>query len=82
MSIKQDFPFANGNSSDICFGLNRETDERSLRIFINMFSGESLQAKLIPRLSDNEITSVFDQLASLLHKHLSHKEYHSLFLKD
>ncbi len=82
MSIKQDSPFANGNNCDICIGLNRDTDERSLQIFLDRFSDVPLIETLIPRLSDKEIINLFDQLSGLLHRHLSHQEYHSLFLKD
>lgn len=82
MSIKQESSFANGNSKDICFGLDRITDEQSLGILLTCFSQPALLGTLVPRLSDEEIKSLEDHLVGLMHTHLSHKEYHSLFLKD
>jgi hypothetical protein len=37
---------------------------------------------LIPRLKEDEITDLVQQLTELLHKHLAEKEYHELFLGD
>jgi hypothetical protein len=70
------------NFQDICFGLNRDTDERSLAIFLKLFSrGEFLQT-LIPRLGDDEIIQLVDQLTAVLRNHLQEDEYHELFLGD
>ena len=66
----------------ICFGLNRATDEKSLSLFIKQFSNEQLLNTLIPRLADEEFSSVVDFLTGLMHKHLSKKEYHKLFLTE
>ena len=67
---------------DICFGLDRETDERSLAIFFKLFSRDELLQALIPRLSDDEITGLVDQLTAVLRNHLQEGEYHELFLDD
>jgi len=82
MSIKQDSPFANGNATDICFGLNRRTDERSLAIFLQRFAREELLTTLLPRLTDAEIVQTLDLLSGQLRAHLKEKEYHALFLRD
>ena len=66
---------------DICFGLDRETDERSLAIFLRLFSREELLQTLIPRLKDDEIMQMVDQLTAVLGKHLQEDEYHALFLQ-
>lgn len=66
----------------ICFGLNRETDERSLAAFVQRFAEPAFLQTLIPRLEEEEITSLLDFLSRLMHKHCSEKEYHRLFLKD
>lgn len=70
------------NSTSICFGLNRETDEASLALFIKKFGEDRLLHTLIPRLDEAEITAVLDLLSGLLKKHLSKQEYHRLFLID
>lgn len=69
-------------AENICFGLSRETDERSLAAFLQRFAEPAFLQTLIPRLEEGEITSLLDFLSSLMHKHCSEKEYHRLFLKD
>ena len=69
-------------AANICFGLNRETDERSLTAFLQRFAEPAFLQTLIPRLEESEITSILDFLSRLMHKHCSEKEYHRLFLKD
>lgn len=66
----------------ICFGLNREIDEQSLAIFLRLFTRERLLRTLVPRLEDDEIKQLVQQLTGVLHKHLQEKEYHELFLGD
>ena len=70
------------NFQDICFGLNRETDECSLAIFLKLFSRDKLLQALIPRLGDDEIIQLVDQLTAVLRNHLQENEYHELFLDD
>ncbi len=67
---------------DICFGFDRKTDERSLAIFLRLFNREELLQTLIPRLKDDEIMQLVDQLTVVLGKHLREEEYHELFLGD
>jgi len=64
----------------IAFGWDRETDEASLREFLRKFGREALLAALVPRMTDEEITATVDHLSTLMRRHLSEKEYHSLFL--
>ncbi|MCI5144483.1 MAG: hypothetical protein D3923_02920 [Candidatus Electrothrix sp. AR3] len=66
----------------ICFGLDRQTDEQSLALFLRLFNQEELLLTLIPRLEDQEISQLVDQLSGILHHHLEEKEYHELFLGD
>ena len=69
-------------ASEIAFGLDRATDERSLVLFLERFSRPELLAALLPRLDNQEIEGLLDQLSGLLKSHLSEPEYHRLFLKD
>ncbi len=78
----QKTPPAPLKAQDLCFGLNRETDERSLTAFLQRFAEPPFLQTLIPRLEEEEITSLLDFLSRLMHKHCSEKEYHRLFLKD
>ncbi|PLX47489.1 MAG: hypothetical protein C0613_13790 [Desulfobulbaceae bacterium] len=66
--------------AEICFGLDRQTDEQSLAHFIRRFASPALLEALIPRLSDAEITETLDFLSKMMGKHLKEKEYHTLFL--
>lgn len=70
------------DTGNICFGLDRETDERSLIVFIERFAAPALLGTLIPRLDDAELTAILDFLSRLMHKHISEAEYHRLFLRD
>lgn len=71
-----------GSADTICFGLNRPTDEKSLRTFLQRFTAPPLLDALLPRLTDQELTASVDFLTQLLRTHLSEKEYHRLFLSD
>jgi 1,2-phenylacetyl-CoA epoxidase catalytic subunit len=64
------------------FGLDRTTDENTLIYYLQKFADDELMAVLKHRLSDAELSTLFDLLSQLMRKHLSEEEYHSLFLKD
>ena len=74
--------FAKGTASEIAFGLDRATDERSLALFLARFSRPELLEVLLPRLSDPELLGLLDRLSDLLKKHLQESEYHRLFLNE
>ena len=64
------------------FGLDRETDERTVVYYLQKFSDDTLMQTLIKRLGDDELAALFDLVSDLLQKHLSEEEYHALFLKE
>ncbi len=64
------------------FGFDRETDEKSLMVYLQKFSDDALLAALVPRLSELEIQDLFERISLLLKKYLQETEYHRLFLKD
>lgn len=66
----------------ICFGLTRAIDEKSLIAFIEAFADRKLLHTLVPRLADDEITAMLDFLSRLMKKHLTEEEYHRLFLEQ
>ncbi len=72
----------NCNPAEICFGLDRNTDERSLAVFLLMFTSPVMLDALIPRLSDDDINETVDFLTGLMKKHLEENEYHTLFLNE
>jgi hypothetical protein len=64
------------------FGLDRETDEKSLMVYLQKFSDDEFLKTLIPRLKDDEIEAVLELISRLLKIHLKEDEYHRLFLKE
>jgi len=67
---------------NICFGMDRATDESSLRMFLQRFTEDAVLDILIPRLDDEELTEIVENLNRILHRHLNKKEYHYLFLNE
>jgi hypothetical protein len=66
----------------IAFGFDRATDERSFELFLARFADKKLMQALLPRLQDEDIQGTVDFLTGIMRKHLSEKEYHSLFLAE
>ena len=66
----------------IGFGLDRETDENTVIYYLQKFSDDELMSTIIKKLSADELDEIFSMLNRLLKNHLTHKEYHTLFLKD
>jgi hypothetical protein len=66
----------------IVFGFDRATDEQSLQIFLQRFTDKKILAVLLPRLQDEDIFKTVDFLTAIMQKHLSEKEYHTLFLAE
>jgi hypothetical protein len=64
------------------FGFDRDTDEKSLMVYLQKFSDDDLLKVLVPRLKDEEVQEVFELISRLIRKHLKDEEYHKLFLKD
>ena len=72
----------NMQAHSIVFGFDRDTDERSLAQFLQHFTDRSLLKILLPRLQNDEILATVDFLTAIMRRHLSEKEYHSIFLAD
>ena len=72
----------NTQAHTIAFGFDRATDERSFELFLQRFVDKKLMETLLPRLQDEDILSTVDFLTGIMRKHLTEKEYHSLFLAE
>ena len=68
-------------SHSIVFGFDRATDEQSLQLFLQRFTDKKVLG-VLPRLQDDDIFTTVDFLTGIMHKHLSEKEYHALFLAE
>ena len=64
------------------FGLDRETDEATVRSYLQMISDDECSGALVSRMSDEDLEAVFNQLSDLLRRHFNEEEYHRLFLKE
>ncbi len=68
--------------SQICFGLNSQLDKDSFSCFLQLAGRPEFAEILASRLSSEEIEEFVVSFTSLLRKHFSEDEYHSLFLND
>ena len=66
----------------VAFGFSREIDEATLVVYLQKFSDDRLMEAIRGRLSDEEIRHTLDWITDLLKRHLSHEEYHRLFLRE
>ncbi len=64
------------------FGADRETDENTVVFYLQKFSDDLLMKTLIKRMSDDELSEIFNLITRLLKAYLSDSEYHDLFLKE
>ena len=64
------------------YGLDRQTNEDTLEVYLQKFSDDDLMKTILKRMSDNDLDEVFDIVSKMLKKHLSEAEYHQLFLKE
>ncbi len=75
--------FVNGfDTGLIAFGVDRDTDERSLMAYLQKLTDDDLLEVLVGRMSDEEISALVELAGGLLRRHLSDEEYHRLFLKE
>ena len=79
---KHHHTFVESYDGMVAFGFSREVDEKSLIYYLQKFSDDDLMSILLPRMSDEEIESVFNLLSDTMRKHLEEEEYHRYFLKD
>jgi hypothetical protein len=64
------------------FGADRETDENTVVFYLQKFSDDLLMKTLIKRMSDDELSEIFNLITRFLKAYLSDNEYHDLFLKE
>lgn len=72
--------FFRGYTGPVAFGLSREVDEASLKVFLQKFSSDQILEVLCPRLQEEEINNIVNMLTQLMRRHLTEREYHTLFL--
>lgn len=74
--------FVEDYDGPLAFGLNRETDENTVIVYLQKFSDDRLMEVMCRRMSDSDLTDLLDLVSGLMRRHLSEAEYHALFLKE
>ncbi|MBF0525102.1 MAG: cytoplasmic protein [Deltaproteobacteria bacterium] len=64
------------------FGLDRKIDENTVIVYLQKLSDDNLMAQLRDRLSDQELSDIFNFVSTILKRHLTEPEYHQHFLKE
>ncbi len=78
---KHSHEFVENYKGEIAFGLSRELDEASFKVFLQKFSDDRLLELICPRLTQEEMDRTIHLLTGLMRAHLEEKEYHELFLR-
>jgi len=64
------------------FGMDRETDEATVIVYLQKLADDRLMDLLRRRLDQTDLEEIFTFVNRLLKKHLSETEYHDYFLLD
>jgi len=64
------------------YGLDRQSDENTVQVYLQKFSDDRLMETILKRMSDDDLTEIFETVSKMLKKYLTEPEYHELFLKD
>lgn len=64
------------------YGLDRESNEETVQLYLQKFSDDALMRTILKRMTDEELDELYEALSRMLKNHLNEAEYHRLFLKD
>ena len=64
------------------YGLDRQSNEDTVRVYLQKFSDDALMDTILKRVTDDDLAEVFELIGKMLRKYLSGPEYHQLFLKE
>jgi hypothetical protein len=64
------------------YGLDRQSDEDTVQVYLQKFSDDGLMQAILKRMTDDDLTEVFETTSKMLKRYLTEPEYHQLFLKD
>ena len=64
------------------FGLDRQSNENTVQLYLQKFSDDHLMRTILRRMSDDDLAEVFGIAGKMLKKYLTEPEYHQLFLKE
>jgi hypothetical protein len=64
------------------YGLDRKTNENTVQVYLQKFSDDQLMQTILKRMTDEDLTDVFEFISKMMKKYLTETEYHRLFLKE
>jgi hypothetical protein len=64
------------------YGLDRESNENTVQLYLQKFSDDHLMKTILKRMNDDDLDEMFEITGKMLKKYLTEPEYHLLFLKD
>jgi hypothetical protein len=64
------------------YGLDRQCNEDTVQVYVQKFSDDDLMKTILPRMTDDDLTEIFDITGKMLKRYLTEPEYHQLFLKE
>jgi len=80
--MKHSHDFVENYDGLLGFGLDRETDEKTITCYLQKFSDDELLKVLIKRLTNDELEEIFAMITRMMKNHFSEPEYHQYFLKE
>ncbi|MBP1748445.1 MAG: putative cytosolic protein [Deltaproteobacteria bacterium] len=64
------------------YGMDRQTDENTVEVYLQKFSDDELMKVILKRMSDTELAEMFEMVSKMLKIYFTEPEYHRYFLKD
>ncbi len=74
--------FAETFDGFVGYGLDRQSNEDTVHLFLQKFSDDRLMETILKRMTDDDLAAIFELVSTMLKKYLTESEYHRLFLKD
>lgn len=66
----------------VAYGLDRQTNENTVRCYLQKFSDDRVMETVLKRMTDDDLTELFEMTGRMLRKYLTEPEYHRLFLRE
>jgi hypothetical protein len=79
---KHSHRFAEKFDGFLGYGLDRQSNENTVQLYLQKFSDDDLMKTILKRMSDDDLSEVFETISKMLKKYLDEPEYHRLFLKE
>ncbi len=64
------------------YGMDRQSDENTVQVYLQKFSDDRLMKAILKRMTDEDLTEIFEVVSKMLKTYLTEPEYHQLFLKE